>query len=108
MKTSRQKSIFRTRLHIKPQQTLIAAVLLLFLFVVAWNRPYVLPEIQIAQPTQTLTSTVAPNATPAPAAEEVEPTHEDTTGIIIGGIVLVLIVVGGTLTTILRKPYSEP
>ncbi|MEN6408103.1 MAG: hypothetical protein ABFD44_00155 [Anaerolineaceae bacterium] len=103
----RQNKSSQSHIQIKPRLIQFAVVILLFLFVVAWNRPYVLSSHQDAQPTLTSVPTQAVNTTPTVKAEETVPMHEDTTGIIIGGVALVLIVIGGTISTILRKPNPK-
>jgi hypothetical protein len=103
----RQNQSSRKPIRIKPRLIQFIIVILLFLFVVAWNRPYVFSSHPNAQPTLTSVPTQVVDTPPEATVEKTESMHEDTTGIIIGGAALVLIVIGGTISTIMRKPNSK-
>ncbi len=82
-------------------------VMTVFATMIAWREP--LPEISLATPTPQA-EIFEPSPTPefelqepTPIPLEWEDNIEQTNGIIMGSVILVLIVVGGTLSAIRRK-----
>jgi hypothetical protein len=81
---------------------LLIAILALIIF--AWPEPAsgaFLPQSAIA------TEVVKPTVTPTPIPIEYLESAEQTSGIICGSVVLVLIIVGGTLGVLRRKTPSQ-
>jgi len=86
--------------HIHPLTAGLLVLVILLLAMIAWSAYFSHVTVNSNPPTPTLTS--LPNeATPLPI-EWQENAHQ-TNGIVLGGVILVLIVVGGTLSTILRR-----
>jgi hypothetical protein len=73
------------------------------------ERPTMVPPTATLAPTETPapTATTSPTPLPTPIPWEWRENKDQTTGVVIGGIFMVLIVVGGTVSVIVRRNRSE-
>lgn len=81
---------------------LLIAILALIIF--AWPEP---ASGAYSQKLAVAVEVVKPTLTPTPIPLEYLESPEQTSGIICGSVVLVLIIVGGTLGVLRRKPASQ-
>ncbi len=106
----------RTPAWLNPTLSFVILALMVFAGVLAWTPPAPsfaqqltatpLPTVAImvastaAEPESTLTPEVKPTRTPTPIPAEWQTNEKEADGVILGAVVLVLIVVGGTLHAI--------
>jgi len=97
--------------HIKPDKTtnwqvfIVLFVLLIFSFLMFLSSPAVAQNRAIQQVTPTLVSESVPTETPFP--EEWIKNARQTDGIALGGTLLLLIIIAGTMGILLQKPETK-
>ncbi|MGD0707848.1 MAG: hypothetical protein ABSA51_05285 [Anaerolineaceae bacterium] len=88
-----------------PQILIMAVIGLLFLVMLVWSEPFTDLYMR-PHPTATqlaVTSTPLPPGVPTPLPEKYIQTNQQTDTIIIGATLLLLIILGGTMSFILRN-----
>ncbi len=107
MKTERSSTLSRiwSAIVLRPSwgKISLALVLVLFAIVLAWSGwVHALPGLEVSMSSSGGSLAVI---TPSPTIDPVLVANRDqTNGIIVGGVLLVLVIIGGTLMTIRRKP----